>query len=24
LKEKIDGHCENLLQNNQPSLKELI
>jgi len=24
LKEKIDGHCENLLQNNQPSLNELI
>lgn len=24
LKEKIDGHCENLLQNNQPSLTELI
>ena len=23
LKEKIDGHCENLLQNNQPSLTEL-
>lgn len=24
MKEKIDGHCENLLQNNQPSLNELI
>jgi 26S proteasome regulatory subunit N1 len=23
LKEKIDGHCENLLQNNQPSLTAL-
>lgn len=24
LKEKIEGHCENLQNNNQPSLKELM